>query len=180
MVKLINYQYLRNEVDISQNVQDSELDSPIRRAHEMLEMIIGEDLYDELESQHPNFTGANETLMPLVKKFLAWQAYQFWLPKANLKTHQSGIRVHREDNSDPASDQQMATLIRDAKMWAQTQKEKIVQYLEDNSDSFPLYDDTCNNNKRAGTGFHITSVGGKKHAYNCTCDRCCNIGHYGY
>lgn len=171
MVKLINYQYLRNEVDISQNVQDGELDTPIRRAHEMLEMIIGDGLYSELESQHPTFTGANVTLMTYVKKFLAWQAYQFWLPKANLKSHQSGIRVHREDNSDPATDEQMATLIRDAKTWAQTQKEKVVQYLEDNYASFPLYDATCNHHKRTGTGFHITAVGGK-HSHNCKCDRC--------
>lgn|SRR5690606_13571310 len=172
MVKLINYQYLRNEVDISQNVPDSELDTPIRRSHEMLEMIIGEGLYDEISAQHPDPHGANVDLMPIVKKFLAWQAYQFWLPKANFKTHQSGIRVHREDNSDPASDAQMATLIRDAKMWAQTQKEKIVQHLEDNASLFPLYDARCNNNKRTGTGFHITAVGGKKHSHNCNCDRC--------
>ena len=175
MAKLINYQYLRNEVDISQNVPDSELDTPIRRAQEMLEMIIGSDLYEELEGQHPNYTGSNVDLYVRVKKFLAWQAYQFWLPKANLKTHKSGVRVHREDNSDPASDEQMATLIRDAKMWCQTQKEKLIQYLEDNYTSFPLYDATCSNNKRGGTGFHITAVG-TKHSRGCGCYSC-RYGH---
>lgn len=177
MAKLINYQYLRNEVDISQNVPDSELDTPIRRAQEMLAMVIGDALFNELDGQHPNYIGSNDALYPYVKKFLAWQAYQFWLPKANLKTHQSGVRVHREDNSDPASDEQMATLIRDAKMWSQTQKEKLIQYLEDNYQSFPLYDARCNNNRRTGTGFHITSVGGK-HKHGCGCG--CNSGHYGY
>ncbi len=170
MAKLINYQYVRNETDISQNVKDEELDSPIRRAEEMLEMVIGTGLYTELTSQNPNFEGANVGLMPHVKKFLAWQAYQFWLPKANFKTHNSGLRVHREDNSDPATDAQMATLIRDAKMWCQTQKEKLVQYLEDNHESFPLYEYYCNKNKRTGTGFHITSVGG--HGKHCGCNSC--------
>lgn len=175
MAKLINYQYLKTETDISQNVPEAELDNPIKRSEEMLAMVIGDDLYNELVSQNPTFTGANIALMPYVKKFLAWQAYQFWLPKANFKTHNSGIRVHREDNSDPASDQQMANLIRDAKMWCQTQKERLVQYLEDNYTSFPLYDETCNNNKRTGTGFHITAVG-TKHAHGCGCNDC-RYGH---
>lgn len=175
MAKLINYQYVKTEVDISQNVPESELDNPIKRSQEMLEMLIGTDLYNELISQSPAFTGANVALMPYVKKFLAWQAYQFWLPKANFKTHNSGIRVHREDNSDPATDAQMATLIRDAKMWGQTQKEKLVQYLEDNYESFPLYDYNCGKNKRTGTGFHITAVG-TKHKPSCGCSSCCH-GH---
>jgi hypothetical protein len=176
MAKLINYQYLKTETDISQNVPESELDNPIKRSQEMLEMVIGSDLYAELESQHPNFTGANIALMVYVKKFLAWQAYQFWLPKANFKTHNSGIRVHREDNSEPATDQQMATLIKDAKTWCQTQKEKMVQYLDDNYTSFPLYDYNCSENKRTGTGFHITAVGTKKHYHGCTCNDC-RYGH---
>ena len=67
--------------------------------------------------------------MTYVKPFLAWQAYQFWLPKANFKTHASGLRVHEEDNSRAATDAEMANLIRDAKMWAQTKKDKLVQFL---------------------------------------------------
>lgn len=175
MGKLINYQYLRTEVDINQNVPDAELDNPIKRSQEMLSMIIGESLYNELDSQNPNFQGANVAFMPYVKKFLAWQAYQFWLPKANFKTHNSGIRVHREDNSDPATDAQMATLIADAKRWCQTKKEQMVQYLEDHHDDFPLYDYWCHHNKRTGTGFHITAVG-TKHGKGCGCNHCTH-GH---
>jgi hypothetical protein len=176
MAKLINYQYLRTETDISQHVPDSELDNPIKRSEEMLEMVIGPSLYSELKSQNPNFQGGNAALMEFVKKFLAWQAYQFWLPKANIKTHASGLRVHREDNSEPATDKQVAELIRDAKMWAQTQKEKLISYLNDNHESFPLYDYHCNSNKRSGTGFHITAVG-TKHKKGCTCHNCYRNGH---
>jgi hypothetical protein len=174
MAKLINYQYLRQETDISQNVPDAELDNPIKRSQEMLEMVIGNALHTELDGQTPNFTGANITLAPHVKKFLAWQAYSFWLPKANFKSALSGIRVHTEENSEPASDAQMATLIRDAKSWCQTQKEKLVQFLEDNHTDYPLYDYNCGTNKRTGTGFHITAVG--THGPSCTCYNCRN-GH---
>jgi hypothetical protein len=176
MTKLINYQYLRLEVDISQNVPDKELDNPIKRAQEMLEMLIGSGLYDEIVSEFPNsFSAANTTLFPYVKKFLAWQAYQFWIPKANFKDTRSGFRVMREDNSDAATEKDMATLIRDIKMWAQTQKEKLVQFLEDNCTTYPLYDCECGHKKRTGTGFHITAVG-NKHAKGCGCNSC-RYGH---
>jgi hypothetical protein len=175
MAKLINYQYVKIETDISQNVYEEELDVPIKRAQEMLEMIIGETLVAELVSQNPNsLSAANVTLMGYVKPFLAYQAFQFWLPKANFKTHASGLRVHEEDNSRAATTEEMATLIRDAKMWVQTKKEKLVSFLNDNCDTYPLYDCNCNSNSRTGTGFHITAVG--THKKGCGCNSC-RYGH---
>lgn len=172
MTKLINYQYLRLEADLSENIPDKELDNPIKRAHEMLEMLIGVALYTEVVGQFPNsLSTANASLMGYVKKFLAWQAKQFWLPKANFKDTKAGIRIMQEDNSIAADSKDMAELIRDAKMWAQTQKEKLVQFLEDNHETYPLYPYNCNTNKRTGTGFHITSVGGK-HKHGCGCNDC--------
>lgn len=173
-MKLINYQYLRKEVDLSQNIIDKELDNPIKRSQEMLQMIIGDALVAELEAQALNpqtLTALNSTLLNYVKKFLAWQAYQFYLPKANLKDTRAGLRVMQEDNSQAATDKQMAELIRDAKMWCQTQKEKLVQYLDDNYESYPLYEYECNSQKRTGTGFHITAVGGR-HKKGCGCHSC--------
>lgn len=171
MAKLINYQYLKLETDISQNVPESELDNPIKRSQEMLEMIIGASLVAEIVSQNPNtLTAVNATLMTYIKPFLAWQAYQFWLPKANFKTHASGVRVHEEDNSRAANEAEMANLIRDAKMWCQTKKEKLVSFLEDNCATYPLYDCECGSTNRTGTGFHITGVG--KHSKGCGCDSC--------
>ena len=176
MAKLINYQYVKIETDISQNVPETELDVPIKRSQEMLEMVIGTALVAELVSQMPSsLTEANVTLMIYVKPFLAWQAYQFWLPKANFKTHASGLRVHEEDNSRSATDAEMANLIRDAKMWAQTKKDKLVQFLDDNCDTYPLYNcGNCGGTSKTGTGFHITAVG--KHKPGCGCDSC-RYGH---
>jgi hypothetical protein len=175
MGKLINYQYVKIETDISQNVPETELDVPIKRSQEMLEMVIGQTLVAELVAENPNSrTAANTTLMTYIKPFLAWQAYQFWLPKANFKTHASGLRVHEEDNSRSATDAEMANLIRDAKMWAQTKKDKLISFLEDNCTTYPLYDCVnCGGTKNRGTGFHITPVG--KHKHGCSCDICC--GH---
>ena len=177
-MKLINYQYLRNECDVSQNVPDKELDNPIKRAQEMLEMIIGDEFYAEIEMQFnttpQSFSETNTTLLPYVKKFLAWQAYQFWIPKANFKDTRAGFRILREDNSDAASEKDMATLIRDVKMWAQTQKEKMTSFLDEHHEDYPLWGYKCGPNKRTGTGFHITSVG--RHDHGCKCNSC-RYGH---
>jgi hypothetical protein len=80
-----------------------------------------------------------------------------------------------EDNSVAASDKQVAELVRDTKMWAQTKKEKLVHFLDDNCTTYPLYECNCGENKRVGTGFHITSVG-KKHPSWCECNHC-RYGH---
>lgn len=173
MGKLISYQYLRSETDISQNIPDKELDFPIKRAQEMLSMVLGVDLYAEIDSQYPNsLSTANHSLYnPYIKQFLAWQAYQFWIVKANFKTTPSGIRVHSEENSTPATDLQMASLIRDAKEMAQTYKEKMLYYIKLNIDNYPLYGNNCNSNNNSGTGFHITAIGGK-HSKYCGCSSC--------
>lgn len=170
MAKLINYQYLRNEVAISQNVPDLELDNPIKRSQEMLSMIIGEAFFGELETQNPNFSDPNTALMIHVKPFLAWQAYQFWLPKANLKSTRAGMRVHQEDNSVAATGAEMAELIRDAKMWAQTWKQKMVAFLNENAANYPLWEMQCNTKRSTGTGFHITAIG--NHPKGCGCRKC--------
>lgn len=170
MAKLINYQYLRNEVDISQNVPDMELDNPIKRSQEMLAMIISDDFFNELDTQNPNFLGANVALMIHVKRFLAWQSYQFWLPKANFKSTRAGMRVHQEENSVAATGVEMAELIRDAKMWAQTWKQKMVAFLNENASDYPLWANQCNTKRSTGTGFHITAVG--THHKGCGCSKC--------
>jgi hypothetical protein len=170
MSKLINYQYLRTEVDISQNVSDDELDNPIKRSQEILEMVIGTDLFNELDTQNPNFSTWNIQLMLFVSPFLAWQAYSKWLPKANFKSTRAGIRVHTEDNSTPATDAQMATLQRDAEEWAQTKKLKVVSFLNENRDNFPLWVQFCNPRRNLGTGSMITAIG--NHRHGCKCKIC--------
>lgn len=170
MSKLINYQYLRTEVDISQNVSDDELDNPIKRAQEILEMVIGTALFNELDTQNPNFSTWNIELMGVVKPFLAWQAYSKWLPKANFKSTRTGMRVHLEDNSTAASDAQMGTLQRDAEEWAQTKKLKVVSFLNENAANFPLWTQFCHPRKNLGTGSMITAVG--NHRHGCSCKKC--------
>lgn len=157
MGKLINYQYLKSETDISQNVDDEELDNPIKRAMESLMMALGEDLYNEIITQYPStLSAANSTLYNNhIKKYLAWQAHEYWITKANYKITRSGIRVHTEENSVVPTDAQLAAIYKDAKEQSFKYRNFMINYIERNISNYPLYSGSCNNNSSAG--FQITA-----------------------
>lgn len=158
--KIISYAFLRDEVDISQNVQDEKLDHPIKRAQETLSMLMGDVFYsDFLSNFNANtLSAAYTTLLPYVKKFLAWQAYEFYTYKANINSTRSGFRVHTEDNSVVAPDIQMAQIIKDAKYQSELYRGRLIQFLDDNYLDYPLYDSENCNCKRKGNSFHMTAV----------------------
>ena len=161
MTKLITYQYLRLESDISQNVEDKTLDNPIRRAMDMLSFVLGRTFYDEIVGQFPNsFSTDNGALFdPYIKKFLAWQAYEFYLIKANVYESRTGIRQFSDENSTIADETIMGNLIKDAKQWTQFYKGEMVNYIKRqqklDSSKYPLYRE-CGD--RVGNGFHITAI----------------------
>jgi hypothetical protein len=160
--KLITYAYMREECDLPDTVRDEMLEHKIYRAQEMLRMLMGDEFYQDylVKFKAETFNTAEETLFSYVKQFVAWQAYQFWVLKANFMTHASGFRVHSEPNSVAATDVQMAVLIKDAKYQADYYKKLMVDYLNAHCSDYPLYDCTCGKDL-SGNGFHISAVKNK-------------------
>lgn len=176
ITKLISYAYLRTECDISQNIPDQELDAKIRWAQDMLKMLLGKSFYDQIVSQFQagTLTADNTALFdPYIKQFLAWQAHEDWLIKANFKDTRAGFRVHREDNSDPVSDANMAILIKAAKSKSSTYKNELIGFLNEeqarSSSKYPLYDPDCE--LKTSTGTRITSVSKRRNEHYK--DNCC-------
>lgn len=163
MTELVTYAFIRSETCLSQNIPDDELKTPLMRAQDILKGLLGVQFYDQIESQFPSsFDADNSALFdPYIKKFLAWQSMLFWLPYANLKTTRSGLRVHSEENSTPATDAQVGALVADMRNMAQFHKEGILGFIRkqrfSDDSKYPLYDDDCNT-KTLGTGFAITPV----------------------
>lgn len=166
MSKLITYAYMRKETDISQNVEDSVLDNRIKRAHDQLKFYIGRAFYDELISQvitTPTSLTSDNTAFydPYVKQFIAWQAYQYYITRANASETRTGIRVYKEANSDPASDKTMGERVAEAKNSAIFYRDQMLNFLREqqraDSTKYPLYIDDCGVGRTAGFG--ITGVG---------------------
>lgn len=160
MSKLITYAYMRSECDISSNIEDKVLDNPIKQAQETLRMILSEDFYAQIVSQFDSKTlsAANNSLWsPYIKQYVAWQAYEFWLVKANFTPTKSGIRIHTDESSQIASSEDMATLLRDAKQKSAFYKGLMMTFLNKNSSNYSLYTVSCKS-ETFGTGMHITSI----------------------
>ena len=181
--KMITYAYLREECDMPENLPDSDVEHLIYRAQEMLRMLMGDGFYQDFLTAYrtvqPFSSSVYQNLFdPYIKQFIAWQAHEFWVPKANFRKHLSGFRVHREDDSEPASDIQMATLIKDAKQQSQYYKNLFGDYLNNHYADYPLYDYSCRDDKR-GNGFHISAVKNKNYqpqpyGTGGTFKKCCN------
>lgn len=168
MSKLITYAYMKGETDISKNVDDAKLDNPIKNAQDRLKALIGKSFYDEIMSQvitlPQSLTTANQNLFdPYVKQYIAWQAYYFYIVKANTYETRTGVRTFIEDNSTPASDKIMGEQIALAKQNVQFYKETMINFLNSakrvSSSSYPLYTMTCGTT--TGNGFGITAVSKK-------------------
>jgi hypothetical protein len=164
MNKLINYSYLKEETDISDNIEPSVLDNPIKWAHDQLEFTLGRLFYAEIQTQGTvptSFSSNNSALFdPYIKQFLAWTAYHDYLVNANNYSTRTGFRTFKEENSDAASDQAMNTRIKRAADKVQFYKGKMINYILDaqntSSLNYPLYKTDCN--QKFGTGFGISGV----------------------
>lgn len=168
--KLITYAYLREEADISLNVPDIELDHKLYKAQETLRMLMGDEFYQDYLGQYPAFTTASyTTLYPYLKQYLAWQANEFYVIRANFKNTPAGFRVHTEENSVVATDVQMATIIKDAKQTTQQYKNMLISFIEGHASDYPLYNVSCGTNKLSGNSFHISAVKNKHHSHDCGC-----------
>lgn len=165
MSKLITYAYMKEETDISSVVENSKLDNPIKNAGDRLKALIGKLFYDELVSQvittPKTLTTANNTFFdPYVKQYLAWQAYEFYIVKANSFETRIGVRIFKEDNSDAASDKMMGEQIAMAKRQSQFYKDVMINFLRtsqrNSSTAYPLY--TMTGTCTTGSAFGISAI----------------------
>lgn len=172
LIKLIDYAYLKVEVDIPQAIPDADLNHKIYQSQETLRMLMGDEFYQDYLVQYTaGLTGPYLTLYAYLKQYLAWQTYEYYTIFANYNPTLSGFRVHTEDNSVVATDSQMATIIKYAKQKAQYYKTLLVDYLNGHSADFPLYNVSCGTNNLTGNSFHISAVK-NKHGHDCGCGSC--------
>lgn len=161
--KFITYAYLKEECDLPENLQDKKLEHPIYRAQEVVRMLMGDEFYQDFLTNYKASTlsALYTTLFPFIKQFVAWQAHEIWTQKANLSITQAGFRVHKEEHSEVASAEQMASIVRDAKYQSQFYKNVLVDFLNNHNTDYPLYNVDCNSASR-GNSFKISVVRNKE------------------
>jgi len=165
MNKLISYAYFKAETDISKVVDNDKLDNPLKNASDRLRALITPSFYDQLVSQYitnpQSFSVDNLAFYdPYVKQYLAWQAYEFYIVKANTYETRMGVRTFKEENSEAATDKIMGDQIALAKAQAEFYKNQMISFLRTaqrvDSTKYPLY--TIKNCEPATGGFGISAV----------------------
>lgn len=159
--KFITYAYFKEECGLPEHFDNEDLEHKIYRAQETLRMLMGDEFYQDYLANYKNdtFSAVYTSVFPYIKQYIAWQAYEYWTQHANFKISNAGFRVHTENSSQPASDTQMAVIIKDAKYQGSYYKELLVGYLKNHNTDYPLYGYCCND--KSGNGFHISAVKNK-------------------
>lgn len=159
--KFITYAYFKEECGLPETFDNEDLEHKIYRAQETLRMLMGDEFYQDYLTNYKNdtFSTAYTSLFPYIKQYIAWQAYEYWTQQANFKISNAGFRVHTENSSQPASDTQMAVIVKDAKYQGSYYKELLIGYLKSHNTDYSLYGYCCND--KSGNGFHISAVKNK-------------------
>ena len=161
---LIDIEDFRRKADISQNLNTDRLNANIGPTQDQFAVkVLCNELVAELLSQLPDgLSAANTTLMPYVKNFLIYKTYSRYLVGANLMATPSGMRVQSDTTSDPASNQQMVALQRQADNDANFYQDQLINFLKENETDYPLWEDSicnCYSNRRAVNGNVFSKVG---------------------
>lgn len=165
MSNLISPAYIKKITGIADLIDDVELEIPLQRAQDRLSVLIGQSFFDQLMTQAntapQSFSTDNQAFFdPYVKEFIAWQAYEVYFPKSNTYQTRSGLRVFKEDNSDPASDKNLGEQLRLIKEDVKLKKEKLINFLRTQqritSTKYPLFTNLmCG---ITGGGFSISAI----------------------
>ena len=156
-----------NRADITVNIQTAKLKGYIGVIQEQFAVKIQcQALYDQIltEIAASTLTTANTALLPYLKDYLIYKTYSRYLLNANVMSTPGGLRVQTDATSDPASDKQVAEIMRQSDNDANFYQDKLVNFLDCNSSDYPLWEDTiCDcSQSRTSKGGVFTKVGGSK------------------
>lgn len=168
MIKLITSSFVKAECELSDEIENRELDNPIKQAQDRLKFILGRELFEDVYNQGitspTTYSTANTALFdPYIKQFLAWQAHEFYLIKSTAISKRGGLRVLVAEADESPSDQIVNLHIKTAKEMTEFYKGQLVNFLIENETTYTLYDVDCTTHKM-GTGSGITGVARLSHS----------------
>lgn len=129
---------------------------------DFLRPVLGNDFYESLKTEIADdaYTGSNETLhKDYIKPMLAFYVWWKVLPSIHMQTTNHGIQSNFSEFSQTGTDQQRGDLMKSAQDCGDSKCAKLVRYLDDNHELFPLYDQYCKSvkNNLSKTGGIIIS-----------------------
>lgn len=151
---IITTEDFQQRADLSNNIRTDKIQAHIGPTQEIFtRKILCENLYNELISAIANGTLTPEltSLLPYVKDYLVYKTYREYLVTANVTLTPMGVRVQTDTTSEPATDKQMAEIMKQSQGIANYYQDRLVNFLTLNEDDYPSWKDSicnCNANIR--------------------------------
>lgn len=144
---LINEDYLKEYSPLPQNFDISEV-IPYIKPTELIWIVpvLGQPLYDELLQQVADnaLTEENSTLLLAIYPYLSFAICYEALPFIGYHITEVGVTKGKSENSDSVSMNDMNYITNHLRETVEYMKTQLRNFLNDHSDSFPLYIvDTC-------------------------------------
>jgi len=157
MALIISEEYLKEMSIINGNTDMKILTPTIRLCQDKyIKPILGSDLFNEIISQIPTLSAANQALMdgyvlPSMLHYIVCEA----TPVFKYRYANKGIMVNNSQNSNPIDFNEMRWLMDKWKNDAEWYAEQATKFLVENRNDYPLYDanTTCDKIKPNKTNY---------------------------
>ena len=156
MAYFISETYLKTNTNINNNVDITELVPHIQDAEQMfLRPLLGEDFFDDIKSKYDaqTLSAIEVDLVALIKPALSYRTFQISLSFISVKIKNIGVVVQKADYADAAELNRVHYLEGNIEERAVHYENRIVEFIEDNLSSFPLYQSDCDNETDQNNGF---------------------------
>jgi len=147
-------------VDLSQNIEEKQLNPHILDAQiRVVKGTMCSSLYDEVYTQFldDTLTAENQTLLnDYVNPLLVFASYVNYLTTAGKRSTATGMVKVVGDNLEQITRDELKDIITENKEKKSYYQNALSDFLYNNKDVYPLYEDCCKTQK---AGFNITSIG---------------------
>jgi len=157
---LINKDDFTYWVDLSKNIEEKQLNPSILDAQiRVVKGTMCASVYNEVYNQYlnDNLTVYNKLLLDdYVTPLLVFASYVNYLTTAGKRSTSTGIVKLIGDNTEQVTREELKDIIAENKEKRDYYQNALSNFLECNTDVYPLFLDCCNTQK---SGFNFSSIG---------------------
>lgn len=155
-----------NRADLSSNLNTNTLKQYFGITQEkFLVAVICQETYDAIidelsQGGEAYLSTKYANLLPFIKDFLVYKTMERYYTNANYKSTPAGIREHTDTISSKAPNTAMEVLTKQANDDAEFYKDKLINYLDNNRETYTLWADSrcnCGQFTKGAGGFQFSS-----------------------
>jgi len=143
--RVIELSFTNSETNEIGLIKDSIINSTQLR---WIQPMLGDDLWDLLDSESPNYSTVNQTLIDKLEEPMAFFVKYEVIPDSSINMTASGLQVLNPEYSNPATDKQRGEVRDTALIQGKTLLNEVRRWLELDANivNYPLYSTANPNN----------------------------------